>query len=232
MNLKKELRKLEQLGVFIHTSYEHYSDGTNCNFSIEFTKQGKQTGWYGDNGEFGDSVDCLETAIRFANWLLEEDHLELYFANPTETVSEEGHKRWMQLRAFRELSDKLIYEEFNNAFNRNKKDYSKLSHMIFPEGIRSLFSKETYKLLTPVLSVLEWSIKLWLLTIVIPITFTIIWTIIVGILGYDAPYEYLEGLSKFWSGYYVTGKLFDITAWKWHLAILFVCFLASLSTRD
>lgn len=62
---------LEQNGVFIHYSYDHYKDGTNCNFSIEFTNQNTQTGWYGDNHEFGEVKDVMLFSIKLAFWYLD-----------------------------------------------------------------------------------------------------------------------------------------------------------------
>ncbi len=61
---------LEQNGVFIHYNYDHYTDGTNCNFSIEFTNQKTQTGWYGDNHEFGGVKDVMLFSIKLALWYL------------------------------------------------------------------------------------------------------------------------------------------------------------------
>lgn len=119
--MKEAIRKLESLGVFIHLSYDHYKDGSNCSFSIEFTKQEAypekhlQTGWYGDNHEFGDTADCIECAIRFANWLLEDSNLYWYFYNVKETVTKEGHANFIKYLDFKELSDNKIYTEFNNA---------------------------------------------------------------------------------------------------------------------
>jgi hypothetical protein len=62
---------LEQNGVFIHYNYDHYTDGTNCNFSIEFTNQKTQTGWYGDNHEFGEVKDVMLFSIKLALWYLD-----------------------------------------------------------------------------------------------------------------------------------------------------------------
>ena len=38
MNIQEEIRELEKQGVFIHYMHEHYTNGSNCSFSIEFTK--------------------------------------------------------------------------------------------------------------------------------------------------------------------------------------------------
>jgi hypothetical protein len=62
---------LEQNGVFIHYSYDHYVDGTNCNFSIEFTNQRQQTCWYGDNHEYGNVNEVMNFARKLAVWYLD-----------------------------------------------------------------------------------------------------------------------------------------------------------------
>lgn len=95
MDLIKELGELESKGVFIHLSYDHYKDGTNCNFSIEFTKTDNQTYWYGDNHEFGNVPQVLVAAVKLAKWFLEdEDRIKFFFISVAETVTEEGRANW------------------------------------------------------------------------------------------------------------------------------------------
>ena len=65
-------KTLEDNGVYIHYVPEHYSDGSNLNFSIEFTKQKTQTGWYNDDHEFGDVYDTKVSSIKLAQWYLED----------------------------------------------------------------------------------------------------------------------------------------------------------------
>jgi hypothetical protein len=66
------LKTLEDNGVYIHYVPEHYNDGSNLNFSIEFTKQKTQTGWYNDDHEFGDVYDTKVKSIKLALWYLED----------------------------------------------------------------------------------------------------------------------------------------------------------------
>jgi hypothetical protein len=61
-------KSLEENGVYIHYIPEHYNDGTNLNFSIEFRKYKTQTGWYNDNHEFGDVLDTMTSSILLAKW--------------------------------------------------------------------------------------------------------------------------------------------------------------------
>ncbi len=68
----KSLKTLEDNGVYIHYSPEHYTDGSNLNFSIEFTKQNTQTGWYNDDHEFGDVYDTTVKSLKLAQWYLED----------------------------------------------------------------------------------------------------------------------------------------------------------------
>lgn len=63
---------LEKYGVFIHYSPDHYEDGSNMLFSIEFTNQKTQTGWYNDNHEFGDVPRTLLCSLKLALWYLED----------------------------------------------------------------------------------------------------------------------------------------------------------------
>ena len=63
---------LEKYGVFIHYSPDHYEDGSNMLFSIEFTNQKIQTGWYNDNHEFGDVPRTLLCSLKLALWYLED----------------------------------------------------------------------------------------------------------------------------------------------------------------
>jgi len=66
------LKTLEDNGVYIHYVPEHYKDGSNLNFSIEFTKYNTQTGWYNDDHEFGDVYDTTVKSLKLAQWYLED----------------------------------------------------------------------------------------------------------------------------------------------------------------
>ena len=65
-------KTLEDNGVYIHYAPEHYKDGSNLSFSIEFTKYKTQTGWYNDDHEFGDVYDTKVKSIKLALWYLED----------------------------------------------------------------------------------------------------------------------------------------------------------------
>jgi hypothetical protein len=65
---------LEKRGAFIHYSAEHYKDGSNLCFSIEFLRNGGRvgTGWYNDNHEFGNVKETMEASAKLALWYLEK----------------------------------------------------------------------------------------------------------------------------------------------------------------
>lgn len=65
-------KQLEENGVYIHYIAEHYKDGSNLNFSIEFKNQKTQTGWYNDNHEFGDVYETIVSSMKIAMWYLED----------------------------------------------------------------------------------------------------------------------------------------------------------------
>ena len=71
-NTLETYRELEENGIYIHYLPEHYNDGSNLNFSIEFRKQKTQTGWYNDNHEFGDVSDTMYKSLQLAKWYLED----------------------------------------------------------------------------------------------------------------------------------------------------------------
>lgn len=63
---------LEDNGVYIHFATEHYTDGSNLCFSIEFTNYNTQTIWYNDDHEFGDVEQTTSKSIKLALWYLED----------------------------------------------------------------------------------------------------------------------------------------------------------------
>lgn len=68
---------LESKGVYIHFSAEHYTNGSNLLFSIDFQKSEDRTsrvgtGWYNDNHEFGGVKTTMEAAVKIAQWYLDK----------------------------------------------------------------------------------------------------------------------------------------------------------------
>lgn len=65
---------LETQGVYIHYSADHYKDGSNLCFSIEFLRGDARvgTGWYNDNHDFGNVKQTMEASVKIALWYLEK----------------------------------------------------------------------------------------------------------------------------------------------------------------
>jgi hypothetical protein len=63
---------LENKNVFIHYDIEHYDDGCNLCFSIEFRDYDQQTYWFNDNHEFGNIEQTMRSSIELAYWFLEK----------------------------------------------------------------------------------------------------------------------------------------------------------------
>jgi len=100
----EELRKLEKYNIFIHSAVEHYTDGTNLVFSVEFKDFDHRTYWYGDNYEFGDTTRAMRCAVKIA-WFMHD--------NP-ETIGAEKYGKDAKPEAADKLSDfvsSLITEE-------------------------------------------------------------------------------------------------------------------------
>jgi len=112
MNIHKEIQALDKKRVYIHFNHEHYKNGSNCNFSVEFVdKNGKhlnQTGWWGDNHEFGDVADATVAAIKIAKWLAKDNKFKKYFEHCNETITKKGHAQWKRVQAFRDKFEKYI----------------------------------------------------------------------------------------------------------------------------
>jgi len=73
---------------------------------------------------------------------------------------------------------------------------------------------------------IEWTLKVYSLTTVIPITMTIINVVFCGLLGIETIYGgFWMNLKVIWVDYYLTGIFLDIEAWRWQLGLLFFSFL-------
>ncbi len=78
---------------------------------------------------------------------------------------------------------------------------------------------------------LEWTFKLYALTLVIPIALSVVNIIFCGIFGLHSTYGFWMNFKIFWVDYYFTGSLCDIAAWKWQLGLLFLAFIFTLSNK-
>jgi hypothetical protein len=95
INIYEEIKKLKEKNVYIFFDHDFYKGGSNCNFSIAFRDIEKQTGWFGDNHEFGDVEDVMVAAIKLANFLLSEpEYIKAFFSNlPVERDLREKEKK-------------------------------------------------------------------------------------------------------------------------------------------
>ena len=67
-------------------------------------------------------------------------------------------------------------------------------------------------------------LRVYALSLVIPITLTVMITFL-SIIDSDMAKYLLEMLSKLWYGYYIDGDLFGVEAYRIHLGLLFLIFL-------
>ena len=71
---------------------------------------------------------------------------------------------------------------------------------------------------------LKWTVKLYSLTLVIPLTLSIMNILFVGILGIEAKYTFWELFEVIWIDYYITGHILSLAAWRIQLCILVLSF--------
>ena len=72
---------------------------------------------------------------------------------------------------------------------------------------------------------LEWTFKLYALTLALPLALTIMNVLFVGIIGFETPLGFLMNFKVIWIDYYFTGSLLSIDAWRWQLGLLFFSYL-------
>lgn len=84
MDFLEQIKDLASKGVTIDFSHDHYKNGINCNWSINFLRKHKfkklglkdwekwiGTMWHGDNHEYGDPQESMQAAVRYAYFILE-----------------------------------------------------------------------------------------------------------------------------------------------------------------
>jgi hypothetical protein len=72
---------------------------------------------------------------------------------------------------------------------------------------------------------LEWTFKVYALTLVIPLTLTVMNLLFVGILGLETNFGFVMNFKVIWIDYYFTGSFMNIDAWRWQSGFLFFSFL-------
>jgi uncharacterized membrane protein YoaK (UPF0700 family) len=86
--------------------------------------------------------------------------------------------------------------------------------------------------LGPQVTGIQWiaktTLKVYALTLVIPIALTIM-ALIMLVMGTQVS-RISEVLHLAWVDYYFTGNLMNVIAWRWHLILLFLAWLISLTS--
>lgn len=131
MDIRAALTELEKKNVFIKYSYDYYDNGVNLNFSIEFRGWGTdfQTGWYGDNHEFGDVGRTLEKSVIIATELSnEKETLEAYFSI-VHNSSIDPESPWIKRQLASQKIQNIVYknvtkewEEFGKKFMKDEEN--------------------------------------------------------------------------------------------------------------
>ena len=73
-----------------------------------------------------------------------------------------------------------------------------------------------------------WTLKLYTLTLVLPISLSIINVLFCGILGVETKFDFLTNFKIIWIDYYFTGSFNGVESWKIHLGILFLLFMFTI----
>lgn len=99
----------------------------------------------------------------------------------------------------------------------------KLLKIIFP--MSNLFSKESLSLLIPLIDRLGWALKLYSLTLAIPLAGSVVNVLLCGVLGFETVHGFWGNFYHLWIGYYFTGYFLGIIAYKWQLFLFCFAFL-------
>ena len=102
------IQYLEDRGVTIDYSHEHYKDGSNCNFQIDFG-DGRITYLYGDNHEYGNTVQVKVASVKLAMHLLcTEGQLDLHFKPIRESKTKTFKEQWVAKRDYEIKLDEFM----------------------------------------------------------------------------------------------------------------------------
>ena len=67
-------------------------------------------------------------------------------------------------------------------------------------------------------------IKLWVHSLLIPIILSFLNVMIVGLLDVNIGNGFVQNFDSIWVGFYYNGKVFEVSAWRWHLFFMFLVF--------
>jgi len=99
----------------------------------------------------------------------------------------------------------------------------KLLKIIFP--MSNVFSKESLSLLTPLIDRLGLTLRLYSLTLAIPLAGSVVNVLFCGVLGFEPLHGFWGNFYHVWIGYYLTGHFLGIIAYKWQLFLFCIAFL-------
>jgi len=68
--MEDDIKHLEDNGVYIHMTHEHYKDVSNTMLSLEFVTK-TENGY--TSHEFGDTIRAIECIIKLGKWYLEDE---------------------------------------------------------------------------------------------------------------------------------------------------------------
>lgn len=75
---------------------------------------------------------------------------------------------------------------------------------------------------------IKWTLKLYSLTTVLPITLSIGNIILCGIFGVESIHGFWMNFKIIWIDYYFTGSFCEIDAWRWQLGLFFFAFIFTI----
>jgi hypothetical protein len=81
------------------------------------------------------------------------------------------------------------------------------------------------------LIILKDTLKLFSITLIIPLSFTFLTFLLMVILNISSSESFLEINETFWFNYYINGIFVNIESYRIHLMLLIFCFIISLDTN-
>ena len=75
---------------------------------------------------------------------------------------------------------------------------------------------------------LLYGLKLYSLTLVLPVTLTFVAILVVGIIGIKTNIGLVDIIYTIWGEYYITGIFLGASVWRWHLGLIILCPVISI----
>ena len=103
----------------------------------------------------------------------------------------------------------------------------KIIYVLFP--FLDLFTKDSLKRLKPLFDRLILASQLFLLTLTIPISISILHILFGGVLGMDSVYGFWETFYHIWVGFYINGYFLGIISYKWQFFLFCISFFITFT---